>query len=105
MVHGSTMSALRIVAEYRRGCTLLDADLLHLHLRTFCADYICDPSADTIIEELFFVREKSEQEMIQALELLKVSEEGLLEVEDMLRDFFVRRASDIAFRQSCVVEH
>ena len=99
------MSVLRVVMEYRRGCELFDADLLHLHLRTFCVDYVCDPCADIIIGELFFVREKSEQEMIQALEALDAKEEGLLAVEDILCDFFVARASDIAFRQTCVVEH
>lgn len=98
------MSIPRIVAKYRRGCELLDADLLHLHLRNFYADFYVAPSANTLIEELFSVREQSEQAMVEALEALEVTDDGLRDMEDMLNEFFLLRAYDIDSRQRYLAE-
>ena len=93
------MSIPRIVAKYRLGCELLDADLLHLHLRNFYAEFYVASSVNSLIEELLSVRDKSEQDMVEALEKLGVKDDGLRDMEDMLNEFFIQRAYDIDSRQ------
>ena len=98
------MSIPRIVAKYRLGCELLDGDLLHLHLRNFYVEFYVAPSVGVLLEELLSVREKSEQEMVEALESLGLKDDGLRDIEDMLNEFFIQRAFDIDSHQRYLAE-
>ena len=98
------MSIPRIVAKYRLGCELLDGDLLHLHLRNFYVEFYVAPSVTSLIEELLSVREKSEKDMVEALEALEVKDDGLRDMEDMLNEFFIQRAYDIDSHQRYLAE-